>query len=346
MLDDLKFIHQRDAQDALGLAEKQWQQLVHDFQLPALSFQPTDIDNIVYGGMGGSALAALLSKTWPGYDRPFEIVRQFNLPKYVGRRTLFIGSSYSGNTAEELSMLAEAEKAAAKIVVITGGGKLAEIAKQKGYPTLILPDLKQPRFAALANFKAIITILGALGIINKETADKELSAASEFLKNSIADWLPTVPQAKNPAKQLALELVGKSIAVYGGPLTAPAAYKWKISFNENAKNVAWWNELPEFDHNELIGWSSHPHDKPYGVVNLLSSREDPAILKRFKVANKLLSGRRPMANNVEAQGSNLLEQLLWLVAFGDFVSLYLALLNNVNPTPVDLIERFKNESES
>jgi len=346
MLDDLKFIHQRDAQDALGIAEKQWQQLGLDFELGEHNLKPNDIENIVYGGMGGSALAGLLSKSWPGYDWPFEVVRQYHLPKYVGPKTLFIGSSYSGNTEEELSMLAAAEKAGAKIVVISSGGQVSEIAKQKKYPLLVLPNVHQPRFAVLANLKALITILAALGIVNKEKADQELGQAADFLQKSISDWLPTVPQSKNPAKQLAMELAGKSIAVYAGPQMAPAAYKWKISFNENAKNVAWWNELPEFDHNELIGWSGQPHDKPYGIVNLLSNLEDPKILKRFKVAEKLLSGRRPMANTVEAKGNNLLQQLLWLVAFGDFVSLYLALINNVNPTPVDLVERFKQELDT
>src|SRR5579871_535846 len=107
MLDDLKFIHQKDPQDALGIAEKEWQQLTSDFETPRIE---GDFENIVYSGMGGSALAALLSRSWPGYKLPFEVVRQYDIPAYVSAKTLFIAASYSGNTEETLSTLTEAEE--------------------------------------------------------------------------------------------------------------------------------------------------------------------------------------------------------------------------------------------
>src|SRR5690242_17067638 len=108
MLDDLKYIHQRDGQDALGVAEKQWQQLGHDFQIPKLE---GPFSNVVFAGMGGSALAALLTKTWPGHGLPFEVSRQYHIPRYVRPSTLLIVCSYSGNTEETLSMLYEAAAA-------------------------------------------------------------------------------------------------------------------------------------------------------------------------------------------------------------------------------------------
>ncbi|MBI4034682.1 hypothetical protein HY380_02160 [Candidatus Saccharibacteria bacterium] len=343
MLDDLKYIHQRDGQDALGIAEKQWQQLLHSFGLSAKSYELNDVANIVYAGMGGSALAAYLSKTWPGYKLPFEIVRQYHIPAYVGPQTLFIADSYSGDTEETLAALAEAEKAAARIMTIASGGKLAEIAQAKNYPLLLLPKVVEPRYGVLASLRAIVEILAAAGQLDKAKAVAELASATEFLKQAVQAWLPTVPSDQNPAKKLAMELAGKSIAVYAGPLLAPVAYKWKINFNENAKNVAWWNELPEFDHNELTGWTGQPVEKPYAIINLLSAFEHPRIRRRIEVAEKLLSGRRPSAHNIEALGTSLLEHLLWCVAYGDFVSIYLALLNNQNPAPVDLVEKFKTE---
>lgn len=138
-------------------------------------------------------------------------------------------------------------------------------------------------------------------------------------------------------------MVGKSPVVYGSNLLFSAAYKWKINFNENAKNVAWCNQLPEFNHNEFLGWSSHPTEKPYAPVFLLSSFDHSQIKKRFDVSEKLLSGKMPSPLRVEAKGSTILEQLLWVITLGDFVSLYLALLNNLDPTPVDLIEKLKTE---
>ena len=340
MLDDVVMIHERDAQDALGIAEKQWQQLLVDFDIEKMSTKPA---NIVFAGMGGSALGALLASTWPGFDVPFEIVRNYSIPKYVDSSTLFVASSYSGNTEETLSALSTAEKMGAKIVIIAGDGKLVEIAQEKYYPVAVLPTVSQPRYAVLYSFRAFLSVLVAAQFLDETEVKTEMQKASDFLKAQTSLWAPTIETTKNPAKKLALDLVGKSIVVYGGPLTYPAAYKWKISFNENAKNIAWVNQFPEFNHNEFLGWTSHPLDKPYAVIDLRSSFEHPQIQKRFEVSAKLLSGKRPASHVVQAEGESILEQLLWLVAMGDFVSLYLALLNGLNPTPVDLIEKFKKE---
>jgi len=340
MLDDVVMIHERDAQDALGIAEKQWQQLLVDFDIEKMSTKPA---NIVFAGMGGSALGALLASTWPGFDVPFEIVRNYSIPKYVDSSTLFVASSYSGNTEETLSALSTAEKMGAKIVIIAGDGKLVEIAQEKNYPVAVLPTVSQPRYAVLYSFRAFLSVLVAAQFLDETEVKTEMQKASDFLKAQTSLWAPTIETTKNPAKKLALDLVGKSIVVYGGPLTYPAAYKWKISFNENAKNIAWVNQFPEFNHNEFLGWTSHPLDKPYAVIDLRSSFEHPQIQKRFEVSAKLLSGKRPASHVVQAEGESILEQLLWLVAMGDFVSLYLALLNGLNPTPVDLIEKFKKE---
>ena len=122
--------------------------------------------------------------------------------------------------------------------------------------------------------------------------------------------------------------------------------KWKISFNENAKNVAWEYAFPEFNHNEFTGWTSHPVEKPYSVVYLKSSYDNERIKKRFDLTDKLLSGRWPSPHIVQAQGENKLQQLLWTVAMGDFVSMYAAFLNGTSPIDTgdnDIIEKFKKE---
>jgi glucose/mannose-6-phosphate isomerase len=338
MLDDLKYIHQKDVQDVLGIAERQWQQLTQEFELSELE---GEFQNIVFAAMGGSALPALVSTSWPAHKVPFAICRQYHIPAYVSDKTLFIAASYSGNTEETLSALAEAEERGARIVIMASGGKLQEIAQAKSYPFLLIPAADQPRYAVFYMLKALITVLEKANLINVEEAGKELAQAAGFLKQSVQAWVPTVPTDQNPAKKLALDLAGRSPIIYAGPLLGPVAYKWKINCNENAKNVAWWNEVPEFDHNELIGWTSHPVDKPYAVIELRSKLEHPRVQKRFEVAERLLSGQRPAANIVEVQGETLVEQIVWGVAFGDFVTTYLALLNGVNPAPVGLVEKFK-----
>jgi glucose/mannose-6-phosphate isomerase len=290
--------------------------------------------------MGGSAWYALYLRPWAEVSVPFEVVRDYELPDYVGEDTLFISSSYSGNTEETLSGLAAAEAKGAKIAVVSAGGKLAALAKEKGYTFFEIPGGIQPRMSSFFMLVAVVTLLEKLKLVPAgKLAD--LAEAGDWLKDQLGSWGPTVPTDKNPAKQLTLELIGKSIVVYAGPKLFPAANKFKICLNENSKNVAWVNQYPEFNHNEFIGWSSHPTEKPYAVVEIRSNLEHPRTQKRFVVSEKLLSGKRPAPEVVTPQGETLLQQLLWTSNFCDFVSLYVAVLNGLNPTPVGLVEKLK-----
>jgi glucose/mannose-6-phosphate isomerase len=339
MLDDLKRIHKLDKDDALGVAEKQWEQLKHDYGvelLPGL----LGVTNVVLAGMGGSALPAVYLRSWPGTSVPFEIVRDYELPSYVGESTLFISSSYSGNTEETLSALAAAEARKARIVVIAAGGKLAAYAKAKQYPIFKIPPGIQPRMSSFYFLSALVQLLEPLGLI-PDGKRAELEAAGAWLSSQLEDLKPEIPTKKNPAKKLAQELAGKSVVVYGGPKMFPVANKFKICLNENAKNVAWVNQYPEFNHNEFVGWSSHPVRKPYAVVEIRSKLEHKRVQKRFLVTERLLSGKRPSPEVIEPRGDTLIQQLLWTSNFGDFTSLYLAILNGLNPTPVDLVEKLK-----
>lgn len=341
MLDDLKVVHERDTHDALGVVQKQTTQLLYAYKTAPLQHaEQKPIYNVVLAGMGGSALAALMVQSWPGVQVPFEVVRNYEIPDYVDADTLFIASSYSGNTEETVAALAAAEAKNARIVVVAAGGKLSEVAKAKGYPLFEIPAGLQPRMAVFYNFAALVQLLHDVGLVPQDSI-KTLHQAAGWLKGQLETWLPTVPSKKNYAKQIAQDLMGKSVVIYSGPRFYPVAYKWKINMNENAKNVAWCNQFPEFNHNEMLGWTSHPVDKPYAVVDLRSSFDDERVQKRFEVADKLLSGKRPAAIEVHAAGSSVLEQMLWTITLGDFVSVYLALLNGIDPTPVVLIEKFK-----
>lgn len=341
MLDDLKLIHTRDTDDVLGIAERQPEQLLHESGLVGSS-SFGGIQKVVYAAMGGSALAAVLVHTWPKLTVPFEVVRDYELPAYVDEHTLVIAASYSGNTEETLSALEQAEQAGAQIAIISGGGKLKEWAESKGYLFGLVPKAAQPRYAVFYNLRILLDVLSAAGLLAAD-AHAELARTAAFLRSEVQAWLPTVPTDRNPAKQLALEALGKSVVVYGGPKMFPAAYKWKISFNENAKQVAWAGQYPEFNHNEFIGWSKQPVDKPYLIIDLRCNLEHPRVQKRFELSARLLSGMRPAPEVVEARGETLLEQLLWTVLFGDFVTLYTGIANGVNPAPVELVEKFKKE---
>lgn len=342
MLDDLKLVHERDAQDALGMVERQWQQLglAFEFDQPRVK-----AGNIVYAGMGSSALAAEFARQWTSLTVPMEVVRGYDIPDYVSSKTYFIAASYSGNTEETIQALAQAEARGARVAVIAAGGKLAVAARDKGYPLIIIPEVSQARFGLLYNLKALVMLLIAAGLLANKDSVSELEQAASLAQKAVRGWLPTVPTAKNQAKQIALEVIGKSVVVYSGSLLAPAAYKWKIGFNENAKHVAWTNQLPEFSHNEFMGWSKQPVQKPYSVIDIRSSLDNPRITKRFELTERFLSGLRPAPIIVEPVGDSLLKQLMWTMALGDFVTIYTGLLNGLNPTPVELVEKFKKQME-
>lgn len=340
MLDDLKYIHERDTADALGAASKQYEQLTHIFTVDQDIRTP---ENIVFGAMGGSAVAAQMSLSWPGYTVPFEIVRGYDVPAYVSEKTLFVAASYSGTTEETLSAMAQAEEKGAQIVVIAGagGGTLVAIAKEKGYPVVQLPASGAGRYTVLLNFRAILTVLDKAGVVAQEGVLEALAAEADNLRRSVAIWRPDIATKDNPAKQLAQELMGRSVVVYSGPQLAAGAYRWKISINENAKQIAWTNQLPEFSHNEFTGWTKQPGDKPYAVVDIRSNLDHPRVQKRFELSERLLSGMRPAPIVVRPEGETLLAQLVWTNALGDFVGIYLGLLNGLDPTPLELVGKLK-----
>lgn len=343
MLDDVNVLKQRDPKDALGVAAEQWEQVRYPAEVID-GGKGGQITKVVVAGMGGSALAALLAKAWL-YEElhvTFDVVREYDLPAYVDESTLVIASSYSGNTEETLAGLQQAEQKSAKVGVIAAGGKLIERAAADGIARVQIPSGLQPRMAVLFNLKALVALLADFGVVAQEKVD-EVASTGEWLKGESDKWTALVPIDKNYAKELALIAVGKTPVIYGGRLTGPAAYKWKISWNENAKNVAFWNVYPEANHNEFIGWASHPVEKPFAVFDLRSSFEHERILKRFEITDRLLSGLRPKATVVELAGDTPLKQLLWASILADFVSIYVAVLNGIDPTPVDLVEKLKTE---
>lgn len=302
------------------------------------------IENILLTGMGGSALAADIARNWLSsrLAMPFDVSRNYDLPNYVGPRTLVIVSSYSGNTEETLSALSDAEKRRARIVVMTAGGQLLDLAREKGYLTLQLPQVSQPRLSVLAGLKALACLLSDAGFIGEMDVRRELIDVGDWLEVEKSRLNLDNQEIDNPAMQLARHLHGKPVVVYAGPALKSAAYKWKIDINENAKQLAFCNLYPELNHNEYQGWL-FPQAKDLATLQIESSLEHDRVQKRFLITREILKdhGYEPMV--VHAEGKTLIQQILWTVLLGDYVSAYMGILNGIDPTPVDLVEELKKK---
>lgn len=346
MLDDMNILTKRDSESTLDSSALQYQQTTLDVEIIHPGHDERPISRVVAVGMGGSALAPEFIKTWLDGELkvPYEIVKSYSFSKSVDENTLVIASSCSGNTEEVLEALTHATERGAQVAVVAGGGKLVERADAEGIAHVVLPPIKiQPRMLTFVQVRAHIALLGLFGLLNAERLLAEVAATHDWLKTESDAWAKEVPTDKNLAKQLALHAVGKTPVFYGGPLSWSLAYKWKISWNENAKNVAFWNQYPEVSHNEFIGWSSHPVEKPFAVFDLVSPLEHPHVLARFEVTDRLLSGIRPAALRVELTGEDLLHQLLRAHVLADYASIYTGILNGVDPGPVPLVTKLKQE---
>lgn len=344
MLDDKKILEQHDCAKDLELAYLQYEQALYDAEILNGGHDGRKIKNIVIAGMGGSALSALFAKSWLKSDLtiPFEIIKTYDLPEFVSKNTLFIASSYSGNTEETLSCLEQAKQKNAQIAIISSGGKLIQDAERNDIAHIVLQGGFQPRMAMIYTLCATVKILSHFGLIPADKI-KEIFDTSDWLKSESEQWLGDVPTNTNYAKQLAHWTLGKSAVFFAGSFTYPVAYKFKTCANETAKNLSFLCEYPEFNHNEILGWTSHPIEKPYAVFDIVSGYEHPQILKRFEISDRLLSGQRPKSTTIRLEGNTQIAQLLWGSILADFVCIYLAALNGVNPMSVAIIEKLKAE---
>lgn len=342
MLDDANVVKQRDGHDALGVAATIYQQAALDVAIQNSETDGRAITQVIVAGMGGSALAADMARVVLRDELkvPFEVVRDYTLPGYANKGTLVIVSSFSGNTEETVACMQQALQYGCEVAVITSGGKLKQAALEHNAMLGLIPPDSEARYGMVYNLRILLRVLAEFNVVS-DSMYNDMAALAPWLQRESELWAKASATDHNYAKQLALLAVGKTPVFYAGPLMAPVAYKWKISWNENAKNVAMWNVLPEFSHNEFVGWSGLPVEKPFAVFDLVSELEHPRVLKRLTVTDTLLSGKRPKATVVPIAGETVLAQLLWGVVLGEFVSIYVAVLNNIDPTPVALVDKMK-----
>jgi glucose/mannose-6-phosphate isomerase len=300
-----------------------------------------DVRNITIAGMGGSAIggdlaAALLADE---LKVPMSVHRDYGLPAYVGRDSLVIASSYSGNTEESLSSFEEAQRRGARVLVLTTGGKIAELARSAKYPVITFSYPAQPRAALGYSLGLVLGALSRLGFVRDLSADIDAALADlAKLEERVHEGAKT-----NDAKKLALELYGRIIFAYGGGVLGVMARRVKGQWNENAKNWAAFDVLPELNHNAVVGFP-HPDIARQALTVLLlrSDRDNPRHKLRFDVTRELLDRASVPHKTLQFSGSSMLSEVLQLTLFTDYVSFYVALLNGTDPSPVKSIDYLKD----
>ena len=292
---------------------------------------------VVVCGMGGSAIGGDLAAAAIGLraSAPLTVMRGYDLPAWVGPETLVLCASYSGNTEETLHCFEQATAAGARRVAVTTGGRLAELARAAGdVPVIGVPSGMQPRAAVVYMTVATLEVAHAAGAAPSLRSEIEETAA--LMRELVDEW---GPDKDSEAKAVATRIVGRIPVVYGGRTTLAAARRWRGQMNENAKLPAFFGDLPEAHHNEVVGWH-HSEDALIGVV-LETPEEHERMSRRFDVTSEVMSAAGLEALRVEGRGRCALAQVMSLVLLGDLVSVYLAVLRGKDPTPVEEIEGLK-----
>ena len=346
-LDDLKRIQQIDSMDMIDEIDHLPDQILKAIETAKKNTLPawTGFENILISGMGGSAIAGDLLAAYLADICPLPILshRDYGIPAWVSaKKTLIIACSHSGNTEETLSTFEAAKMLGCRIVAVTTGGKLAVDAKAAGYPVWIFDHKGQPRSAVGFGFVLLISILAKLGLVPDPEADLRNTVA--LMRTEQVKYQPAAPVSQNPAKRQAGQFVDRFVTIIGSGALAPLGRRLKGQINELGKAVAFFDYLPEADHNSMAG-TTNPDEaafKEYCPVPALRFRSSTEC-KAGQTHTECIHAQWNLHGPLQRPGNTKLEQIWTTLHFGDYVAYYLAMLYEIDPTPIEAIQHFKQE---
>ena len=296
------------------------------------------VKQIVVLGMGGSAIGGDLIRNISQLEGriPVFISRGISPPEFIDEDTLVVAVSYSGNTTETLTSLSKLKTRKSKKLILTSGGRLKEIALRDGIPLFLIDYVSPPRAALAHIFLSLLGILCGLELIQDKSEEAKRSA--DLLSTLKGEFSPGKKGAL--PKEVAIKLTGRIIFIYAEEAISAVGYRWKTQLNENSKTMTTCEFIPELCHNSVEGYEfpSHIEEKIYAI--LLSPTQDEN-LPWFRVLADVLRQREIEFVEVAYSGESLLEKMMSLIYFGDYVSYYLSLLNHRDPSPVDTISYIK-----
>ena len=293
-------------------------------------------DEVLVVGMGGSALPVdILNDVLEDYlPRPVGVCRQYELPAVRSGNRLLVFSSFSGNTEEVVEPLRSLPPEAPGVVIVTAGGELAEIGRERNIPTVRIPAEREPEgFQPRCASGYIVTYLARL---------LASSGYGQIPLESFRRLVPFLSQLDGRAegKRIARALDGRIPIFYTDePHALSVGRIAKIKFNENAKRPAFFNALPEANHNEMIGFSGAESD--FTLLYFRDPESHAKVHRRFEIMRQVLAGSNVATLEWEMPGSNQLERVFAALFVADWLSYFSALFGGIDPTPVALVEEFK-----
>ncbi len=302
-----------------------------------------DPDLVAVGGMGGSAIAGELTGAMYRdlLPRPWLVVRDYHWPACVGPRSLAVLSSNSGGTEETLALEAESHARGVPSVALTSGGPLAGRARERGLHVQAVPAGMPPRAALFHGWVPLTRLAAGLGWVpDPVPAWREAAAVMRAARGRIGF---AVPEATNEAKRLARACLGRFVFLYSSAGAVEAVgLRWRHQLHENAKLAAHSAAVPELNHNEIVGWQAAGALQRGSSVLVLRDREDSAEAKlRLELTAEYAARQGAAVHELHSTGESRLARLASLVQFGDYFSVYLALLGGVDPVDISSIDEFK-----
>lgn len=347
-LDNIEAIQKLDEENILGNTqdfpdqiEKCWQ----SWKKIALPTHFINSKSILILGIGGSGIGAALTASLAERmaNIPVITLRDYDIPGWVDKNTLVIGVSYSGDTEETLSAFSQATKKTDKLITISTGGQLASLGSQHKALHYQINYGSQPRAALGYSLTSLLSIMAKLKFL--EISEDDISETLILLRGMLKKIDVNVSASHNEAKLLAEKIFGKIPIVIGAGTLSEVARRWKGHFNENAKSAAYFEILPEMNHNALVGLE---YPKNLGeeifVIILESKYDHPRTKLRQQVTTQILQRRRINYETIMLQPSgNIYAEMFQMILLGDFAAYYLAILNNVAPNPVEIINFFRDK---
>lgn len=308
-----------------------------------LDLQAQDIANVCLAGMGGSAISGDLARCLYAETLtvPMVVNRYYRLPEFVGRKSLVIVSSYSGNTEESLEAYQDAVRRKAHIFCITSGGQLGAQARECGHPLVSIPTGYPPRTALGFLSVPVLYTLHRAGLVDNPAAALEGTIA--LLRHLAQAYHPDA--GDNPARQIAERLYRAVPLIYASVHRLEAvAMRWKTQLNENSKVMAFHNTYPELNHNEIMGYRAlFEKAQRFQIIHLKDREDHPQVQKRMAISREIFERQETPVFEVESRGESRLARLFSHIFLGDMVSFYLAMAYGVDPTPVENIDFLKNK---